>query len=268
MICLVPFTDSLLDAAQGLSRDVHWPHRRDDWALAAQVSHGLAALDGERVVGTAFCTAMGKVAMLNMIIVAASHQGRGIGQRLMEGVMAMAGPRAMRLVATPEGLPRYSRLGFEPVGTIAQHQGIAGTVPPADPAVIRGRATDLDRIAALDRAATGMDRRALLARLLERGALFLLAGGFAQRRDFGKGQVIGPVVAPDAQAARALLVAAAAGCTGRFLRVDTPRETGLGPMIEALGLPMVALGTDMQHGPAPRLGPEAARYALISQALG
>lgn len=273
MIDLSPFAETHLDGALRLSQAVRWPHRREDWAMVAALSQGVAALDGDRVIGTALSTPMGDTAALNMIIVADDCQGKGLGRQLMEQVIALAGPRRMTLVATPEGLPLYEKLGFVATGAIVQYQGVAASAPDPALPMRRGGAGDLGAVAALDLAATGADRRALLGRIIAEGALFLTAGGFACRRDFGRGQVIGPIVAPDAATAQALVFAAAAGCAGRFLRVDTPAGAGLEPALAALGLPAVGGGTEMCRttpaSPATPARPGAPhRFALISQALG
>ncbi|WP_199258096.1 GNAT family N-acetyltransferase, partial [Paracoccus binzhouensis] len=154
---LAGFTAAHLPQALALSRQAGWPHRPEDWALNLSVSRGVVALDGDRVVGTALCSAFGAVATLNMIIVDASMRGRGLGRALMQAVIALAGEREMRLVATAAGLPLYERLGFRATGRIAQHQGIALDAAPGLP-VATGTPADLDRLAAADRAASGMAR--------------------------------------------------------------------------------------------------------------
>ena len=257
-----------LDGALRLSQAVGWPHRRADWALVADIGQGVAAVEDGQVVGTALCVPFGDMAALNMIIVADTHQGQGLGRRLMREVIALAGTRTKSLVATTAGLPLYRKLGFDPVGRIVQHQGPA-TEPPAPGRDVRqGGPDDLERVAALDLAATGMDRRALLQRILAEGVLCLSAGGFACRRDFGRGQVVGPIIAPDAEEARDLLHAATAGCAGQVLRVDTPEGAGLEPALTALGLARAGDGIEMRNPPVETSARLPARFALVSQALG
>lgn len=269
MPTITPFDTQHLEGALRLSQAVNWPHRLEDWAMVAGIGQGVVAAEGGQVIGTALCVPFGDMAAITMIIVADTHQGQGLGRRLMDEVLALAGARRKTLVATAEGLPLYRKLGFAPVREITQHQGIAAEAPAPGQPIRRGGPEDLDHIAALDLAATGMDRRALLARILAEGTLFLGEGGFACRRHFGRGQVIGPVIAPDLAQARALLHAAASGCAGQFLRVDIPDGAGLEPDLAALGLVRVGGGTEMHApfaaDPAPR---HPARFALVSQALG
>lgn len=262
-----PFTEEHLDAALRLSQQVGWPHRIEDWVLNASVSGGVVALEGDKVVGTALCTVFGDVALLNMIIVDARMRGRGLGRRVMEAVIAMAGPREMRLVATLEGLPLYEKLGFSATGQIAQHQGIAKSVIP-DLSVSDGDSGDVERLAAMDHTASGMARNELLLRIAGQGQVLLAEGGFAMLRKFGRGHVLGPVVARDAVTARALIAEGARRCAGGFLRIDLSQEQELSDHVASLGLAHVGGGTAMT---CPATTPRQngfTTFALVSQALG
>ena len=65
-----PLTVDRLGEAVSLSRQAQWPHRLEDWALVLAQSRGLAALDGERLVGTALATPFGADgATVNMVLV-------------------------------------------------------------------------------------------------------------------------------------------------------------------------------------------------------
>jgi hypothetical protein len=66
--------------AVALSRAEGWPHRREDWALIPWLSRGIAALDGDRLVGTALATPFGPAGALNMIIVSRDWRGRGLAR--------------------------------------------------------------------------------------------------------------------------------------------------------------------------------------------
>jgi predicted N-acetyltransferase YhbS len=269
---VAPFTAEHLAGAWSLSQQASWPHREQDWALTLSVSQGLAALADDRVVGTALCSNFGAAAALSMIIVDRALRGRGLGRTLMVGAMAKAGSREMRLTATAEGLPLYASLGFVEVGRIAQHQGVARSVQ-AEATVRRGGAGDVARLAQMDAAASGLSRAALLQRIAADGEVLLADRGFALLRAFGRGHVVGPIVAQDDATARALLAAAATRMQGRFLRVDVPEARGLSAFAETLGLARAGGGVAMALNAAAR--PAADRpaadhqtYALVSQALG
>src|SRR5205085_3245778 len=110
-------------------------------------------------------------------------------------------------------------------GTVVQHQGVAAPPEPAPPP--RGMRlrpaipADLPAIAALDRAACGMDRTHLMAALLDHpGGVALEDGGavagFALLRRFGRGRVIGPVAAPDLERATAVIAPLLERHAGQF----------------------------------------------------
>ncbi|AWB07093.1 GNAT family N-acetyltransferase (plasmid) [Azospirillum humicireducens] len=277
--CLA-FEPKHLKDALLLSQQAQWPHRLEDWSLTLSLSQGLVALDAEtsQVVGTVLMTPYGEdAATVNMVIVDEGWRGQGLGRRLMDEAMALAGARPLRLTATREGLPLYEKLGFREVGMVLQHQGEGGPVPPfAAEDVAPAAADDHAVIAALDRQAFGADRSLLLDRFAEVGSFTLLrrngaAVGFAALRDFGRGQVIGPVVAPDAEGAKALIGPIIAAHPGKFLRVDTTAGTGLGPWLADCGLRHVGGGVAMRRpAPATAAQPSApvSTFALASQALG
>ncbi|MBR0668375.1 GNAT family N-acetyltransferase [Roseomonas hellenica] len=272
-----PLAMADLAAAQALSAAHRWPHRVEDWQFALALGEGIAAEAERQLVGTAMAWRFGSDwSSLGMVMVAPERQGKGIGRRLMHALLAALGDRSILLHATPEGEPLYRTLGFAPVSAVRQHQGAAfcvGFHPPRAGERIRpaGRA-DLAVLTALDSAATGMARGSVLAALLEQAACVVLdragvASGFAMLRRFGRGQLIGPVVAPDAEAARLLIAHWLGQRQGEFLRIDMPADTGLSDWLAGVGLPQVDVVTRMVRG-APRPPAAVRSFALVSQALG
>ncbi|MEP3112229.1 GNAT family N-acetyltransferase [Nisaea sp.] len=261
------FTGRHIDGAVRLSREASWPHRPEDWKLVHSVSTGVVALNGDDVVGTALRSDFGDVSTLSMIIVDARMRGRGLGRKLMAQMMDGTDARELRLVATADGLPLYEKLGFQAVGEILQHQGIAKAATP-ERAVEEVEAVDLEALTALDLAASGMDRGALLARIAGIGTVLRAESGFAMLRPFGRGQLVGPIVARDAATARALIAAAASRVEGQFLRIDMPMNVAEPQFAESLGLSHVGGGTAMVCGPKSRPTSEHKTFALAAQALG
>ncbi|MTH78436.1 GNAT family N-acetyltransferase [Paracoccus aestuariivivens] len=263
-----PFGPEHLDGALRLSEQARWPHRRDDWALVAAISKGVVALEDDRIVATALATPFGDAAMANMIIVDESMRGRGLGREIMLRAMDCATPGQWRLVATQSGLPLYEKLGFSACGMVHQRQGhlLADCVATqARPAL----AADLDAIRQMDREATQADRSGLIDLLAARGQLAIIEGkGYAAIRPFGRGHVVGPVIADDAETARDLLSQLFAGRRGAFLRVDTADLTGLEDWLAGLGLVEVDRGIAMRRGGLPENKGRFMRFALAAQALG
>lgn len=264
---LVPFAPDHLEGAVRLSQQAGWPHRAEDWALTLSASRGVAAVSGDAVVGTALCSTFGDVAALNMIIVDASMRGRGLGRKLMNAVIEMAGTREIRLTATQDGLPLYKKLGFVETGQIVQHQGIARTAG-ADDTVTIGSPDDVARLAQMDTVASGMARETVLRQIAEKGTVLCAEKGFALLRPFGRGRVVGPVVAENEEIARGLINEAARRAQDTFLRIDVPASHDLSPFLESLGLAQSGSGTSMVCQAKPAAPAPFKTFALTSQALG
>jgi predicted N-acetyltransferase YhbS len=273
-IDLVAFGTQHLEEAVRLSRQAGWPHRLEDWTMALALSEGVVAIGDRRVVGTVLVTPYrNDCATINMVIVDEAMRGRGLGRKLMDTAFRIAGDRPLRLVATTDGLPLYEKQGFRETGAVLQHQGIAGEIAaPADTAA--ATAADLHAIAELDRRAFGADRGELIAYLAKVGEFAVLRrdgriAGFAALRAFGRGEVVGPVVATDLDDAKALVAHFVTKRPGRFLRVDTTADAGLAPWLAEQGLAHVGGGIAMMKPPIQRAaGPAAAIFALANQALG
>lgn len=270
---LRPFTEADVPAAQAITATFGWPHRAADWAFMARLGTGVAAvLDGE-LAGTALAWPFGAI---GLIAVAPTAQRRGLGRRLTSAALDKLGSQTIVLHATAAGLPLYETLGFVADGTVRQHQGAAfgaGLVPLAPGRRLRpiGR-SDAGPLTALDQAATGLDRVALMEALLETAGGVVLdadgvAIGFALLRRFGRGHVIGPVVAPDRASAQALVSHLLGQHAGAFIRIDVPEAAGLSDWLLELGLADAGPAIRMVRGKLTLSG-SATTFALASQAFG
>jgi predicted N-acetyltransferase YhbS len=268
-----------LEAAHALSAEIRWPHRASDWEQAFRHGEGLIAERDGKVVGTGLRWRWGlRHATIGLIIIAPACQGRRIGHRLMNALLEGLDECSVLLHATAEGRGLYERMGFVRIGELRQHQGAALPSPPIAldsgwrlrPA---GQA-DLDALAALDAQARGMPRPELIADLFASAEATVVldhedrARGFAMLRRFGRGHVIGPVIAGDTTGARALIAHLSGLNAGRFTRIDIDHATGLGEWLESLGLLRVDAPTTMVRGPALATSPEVQLYAIVTQALG
>jgi ribosomal protein S18 acetylase RimI-like enzyme len=171
--------------------------------LAGVVGFARARLDGEVVVAEASDELAGVAAgavfagtgWVGGVAVVPAHRRAGLGGALTEAVIVHLEARGVTTVllhATALGRPVYERLGFVPETayvtltgpTLARvpdrpgdHPG-GPPDPPGPPAGIRvGRAADLEAVLAIDRAATGEDRRRLLTALWPAGGLVAAADG-------------------------------------------------------------------------------------------
>ena len=92
--------------------------------------------------------------------------------------------------------------------------------------------------------------------------------GYACTRTWGRGIVIGPVVAAGGDDARLLIAALAARHVGAFVRIDVTLASGLSPWLESIGLPRVGQVLTMALGRQPPASAEATLFALSNQSLG
>ncbi|APO66356.1 GCN5-related N-acetyltransferase protein [Rhizobium gallicum] len=272
-IDIAAFGPEHLDAAVALSRQVGWPHRPEDWQMALALSEGAVAIEGDRVVGTVLVTRYKEEsATINMVIVDESLRGRGLGRRLMDAALGISAGRPLRLTATEDGLPLYQKLGFRETGRVLQHQGIADKI--ATPAITSAATSaDLSAIAEIDRQAFGADRSDLIAYLADVGTFAVIRRGnrivgFSVLRSFGRGEVIGPVVAGNLEDAKALVAHFIALRPGRFLRVDITGVIDLSDWLAVWGLGHVGGGVAMMKPPIARADSVPTIFALASQALG
>lgn len=273
-------TEDDLDLLHELSIGVGWPHRAEDLRLLMELGQGLVACDPiDRVVGSAMWFPMGaNYATIGMVITTPKLQSMGAGRWLMDHVLRLAGDGPRGLYATREAYKLYLLLGFEPVATIFQRQGICTAPDPTTPAPgIRLREVgqdEADTLVRLDRAAYGTDRAALIQRLLEFGdALVLERGGrpagFSICQPFGRGHVIGPIVARDAADAIALTAPHAARQAGGFLRVDTAKnDPAFLAFLDSIGVVASDTVTRMKLGPALDSTDGLETWGLAFQALG
>ncbi len=278
-IAIRPMAEADLDQLHQLSIGVGWPHRPEDWRLVIGLGHGVVGCDTiGRVLGSAMWWPFGEsFATVGMVITSPRLQAQGAGRELMDMIFAQSGARDLRLNSTKAGYRLYRSLGFEPDGRVFQHQGKA-LPPPAPVGALPGLRpvvrSDLDALACLDASAYGADRHQAIAALLSTSVGTLVerdgaAVGFALCRPFGRGHVVGPIVAEDDAMAIALLAPHVEAHQGEFLRVDTAQEQGaFGAFLESCGLTIFDTVTPMIRGRSHGPSGAARIFGLVNQALG
>jgi ribosomal protein S18 acetylase RimI-like enzyme len=221
-----------------LSIAVGWPHRPKDWDFLRRAGHGIVAVDGiGRVFGSAMWFPHGReFATIGLVITSPRTQAQGTGRWLMEQVFERCGDRNLSLNSTDAAYHLYLSLGFTKEATVFQWQGEAAAPGPVLP-ILDGElrpssAEDLEEIAALDERAFGISRRRLLGLLAEDASICMLRRrgeivGYSMNREFGRGRVIGPIVASNDCDAIHLTAVHLKDLAGRFVRVDTREPTGL-----------------------------------------
>jgi GNAT superfamily N-acetyltransferase len=268
-----------LPAAHKLSLSVLWPHRLEDWKFIQELGEGIVAENESGVIGTIMCWLHGADhASLGMLLVSPDHRHKGIASELVSRILKEIEDRTVLLHATPGGVTLFESFGFVQTGWVHQHQGSVFR-PPLVPLGLGERirpisARDESALAELSRRACGMPRSTVLKHLMAVANIVAIDRygeliGFAALRKFGHGRVIGPVVAPDTERAKALIAHWAGTHAGSFVRVDTPGSSGLSPWLIGLGLVQVEQTVHvMARGEPPRPAPSVTRFALLSQSLG
>jgi len=215
-----------LGAAAALVAASGWNQVDADWRIFLELGHVVGVdLPGAGVVATAATLPLGReLGWVSMMIVAAPFRRQGLARHLLGRCILDLAAQGLvpGLDATAAGRELYLGYDFLDACAITRWRRVRGASPAPAPAngleVRRAGAADLDAIAALDRAAFGFERRAVLARLLERApgraALALRGGepcGFLLARDGREALQLGPLVATDPRAPAALVGAQAPG---------------------------------------------------------
>ncbi|HEY1215033.1 MAG TPA: GNAT family N-acetyltransferase [Bryobacteraceae bacterium] len=274
--------DADVNLLLALSVGVGWSHRAEDWEFMREVGRGLVAMDeGGRVHGVAMWFPFGeKCATIGMLITTPRLQAHGGAQWLMRHVLEETNGRALGLHATSESHRLFLSLGFKDEGLIYRREGHVGDLPkmpPTGDAELREFShSDLSAIRKLDRTATGWDRPALIDALVARSRGMVLSRSgkveaVALMRPFGRGMVVGPIIAGSEEDALRVLHPLVAAQNGRFLRIDLwDDKSRLAAFAERCGLSVAETGTRMSLGkPWPvSTGAVPSLFAPASQATG
>ncbi len=275
-----------IDHLHSLSVAVGWPHRVEDWNFLLQEGQGIAAVDAiGRVLGSAMWFPMGEdFATVGMVITSPRLQTQGTGRWLMDHALEQLTGRRLGLNSTRAAKRLYRSIGFMPEATVYQCQGEAQVLTPTSAlppnTLLREMvADDMPAIAALDQRAYGANRRPWLEKLfaLSKGVVlvrdhFIVA--YALCRPFGRGLVIGPVVASQDEDAIAVTRPHLLQGQGRFMRLDTREKGGaFADFLKQAGLDLFDTVTTMaMHGQWIDLDNHNAEdtkiFGLASQALG
>jgi hypothetical protein len=201
----------------------------------------------------------------------------------MKRIMADCGRNRIRLNSTREARRLYASLGFKPTQTVYQCQGtVIAPIPPQplEEGLVLRRLDrgDLEAVIAFDTPAFGTERRLHLQRLFESSICYGLYQGarlraFSMRRRFGRGHVVGPVVAGNDEDAITVTHPHIAAHADGFLRLDTHIDTGpFAALVQQCGLGIYATLTTMvtegaaSYGAGQNGSPKV--YALASHSLG
>lgn len=249
-----------VELLHALSTGVGWPHRSADWEFLRSVGHGIAAVDGiGRVFGSAMWFPHGKdFATIGLVITTPRAQAHGTGRWMMKQVMDRCAGYDLSLNSTKSAYPLYVSLGFVKEATVYMRQGIVRPELPISPPFASEIAAwsemVIEEIATFDAPAFGVRRAKLLEALSEGAKLRVLRRGgalvgYAMCRRFGRGDVIGPIVAENDEDAIDLVGSLLNELQGSFIRIDTREARGaFVEFLEQCDLTIAETATTMSKG--------------------
>lgn len=270
---------------QALSLSVGWPHRGPDWQHLLGLGRGFVALDeiGRVTASTMWFPHGADFATLGMLMTSPRLQENGAARWLVKHMLSECQRPRIRLNSTREAKRLYGSFGFQARRTVFQCQGEAilpyeSAEPSKGYSVKRLDNADLDGIIAFDAPAFGTARTAHLVRLFEDSIGYGLYRGdelraYAMRRRFGRGHVIGPVVATSDVDAIAVTHPHVRAHVGSFLRIDTRSDVGaFADFVLRSGMTVYDTLTTMVNADAADYGDgqggKPLIYALASQSFG
>lgn len=269
--------------AHALTSRIGWPHSMADLTFLYDLGSGYVLLDRGRFIGTIMRWRFDEnISSLGMVIVAEDFQGRGHARTLMNAVMSDAivaetEQQTLFLNATEVGAPLYEKYGFAAVGILAQHHGylsLKSDISRCSQASVEAiHPRDRIEILEADRQALGYGRSRLIQSTMSRwtGAVARSGEtlvGYCLYRDFGRGRVIGPVVAQDISVAKDLILWCARQDPCGFLRLDIQKNPILSDWLTAMGLTQVSEVLTMVKGPRVQATGGFEAYAASGHAVG
>lgn len=217
------------DAGRGylLSTEIGWNQTEADWSYMLANGPGIGMTDANgKLVASAIALPYGGFGWVCMVLVAPDWRRQGLATDLMNGVIALLQADGVipGLDATPAGREVYRRIGFQDVygleRLIAEHADIDAAAP-AGTDIRPLSENDMDAVAAFDAPIFAGDRAALLRHLRSREPDRAFGAwqdgklcGYALARDGRTWTQAGPVIAENAQTAKALVAHTAKGGGG------------------------------------------------------
>lgn len=284
---IVPLSTADVPQAVELSASARWNQNAEDWRmmLALGEGFGIHAVDEQGKQRLAASVVLlpygGRFAWVSMVLVWPAFQRRGLASTLLRYALSQLASRGMAAVldATPAGYEVYVHEGFKPTWGFARYRRdrlARALVPEAAPATSALREAHWSDIESIDTAAFGASRLPLLralagrwpaaARVVEQcGRVRALMLGRAGR----EAHQIGPLLADDLPAARALISQATGAVPGAvYLDLLDERRAELLPWLQQQGFMFQRPFTRMVWGADTAPGDTRCIWAVAGPELG
>ncbi len=275
---LRPFKPSDLPAMQQLSAQQGWPHRLQDWQRFRRLGEFRVLEFNHKVVGCGAALNQGSYWSIALVIVDNQLQGQGLGRMIFQALLDVIAHHSGRpdtpvtLTATAAGSPMYRKFGFTTHSYLQQWQGHWQTAIVNESAPL----LEADKLRQSLSHVAGIEQPSMLDALMQCQGLALKnengnSDALGLLRDFGRGSVIGPVVAENLHRAEKIILGLASHLPKErpFLRLDIPEDCGLQPLLSEQGLEQVdRLEVMWRHKPPQSDIPHGRTFAIFSQATG
>nr|WP_206765649.1 GNAT family N-acetyltransferase [Paenibacillus dendritiformis] len=238
-----------------LSDSVGWDYDEPELVtiLSAGRVFGHKTEQGSLVSSSAVLPYGDDLASIGMVIVHPAYRGRGLGKAAVQACMGAVGEQAaVMLIATKEGEPLYAKLGFHAVTCVhkmvAERYSLKLPVHEAEQYEIEPfDGTCLEQLLRLDRWAVGAERHTFIPSRIRQAKQCVILRDKAKRiAGYGLAVagpvhlVLGPIIAPNPEAAAYLIHHMAAKHDGK-LRIDVPDEQrALLPYMQECGFERVS----------------------------
>jgi len=273
-----PLQPDDIDALVRLSSQQGWPHRLQDWQMFGRLGEFRVLEYDHKVVGCGAALNQGNYWSIALVIVDNQLQGQGLGKKIFQALLDVIAHHSGRpdtpvtLTATAAGSPMYRKFGFETCSYLQQWQGHWQAAIENEAAPL----LETDKLRQSLMHVTVISQPAMLNELMQCQGLALKnqqgkSDALGLMREFGRGSVIGPVVAENLHQAEKIILGLASHLPKEhpFLRLDIPEECGLEPFLSEQGLEQVdRLEIMWRHKPPQTDTPYGRTFAIFSQATG
>lgn len=270
--------------AQRFSEEAGWPHRLSDWQSLSTLGTGRVVMCDAQIASLGQIFVWDEhAASISLLVSDAVHRAGEAEAVLLRDLLKRAGTRSVTVHAFGHWRHAVERFGFRETGAVLQYQGRPRSAPliaiPAGTRLRPASRADEAALCELDARANGMRRERLVSAWLDQHIQAIVLDneasdegilGFAFLRRFGRGTLIGPVVASEPQLAQALIAHLCGMAAGKFLRLDAVEQYAvpIGAWFESLGLTCVNRVPKMTLGGAARGAADLHTFAVAAQALG
>ncbi len=258
-----------LSVAVNLSTIAGWNQTEDDWRmlmdLAPQGCFGIDA-DGDLVATTTLLSYGKQLAWIGMVLTKPEYRGRGFARTLVTHAMESADSKGIRIVkldATEQGQRLYESVGFEAEGLVERWSR-----PGTSNLRVAGREFSSDQLLALDLAAFGADRSAMLEKLAKHSYVCTRRNAYLFARAGRVTAYLGPCVASDPASAQALITSTLQARSSVSWSWDLlPHNRNAVALASELGFTRQRVLTRMGRG-EPLRGRDDMVYAIAGFELG